>query len=253
VTRSEAEQASASRFPSIGRPSSLILVVEDDEAQRAALVTALTARGHRVEAVATGAAALEVVKLIEPDVALLDLGLPDIDGLELCRHLLVQLNCPVIVVTADGMEESVVTALEMGADDYVLKPYRTNELLARVGVALRHLVAVAPLRADEHLVCGDVVIDVAGHRVRVADAEVDLVPRQFELLSALVRNEGKLMTNEMLARIIWGLDPPVDPRLALRSAVSKLRGSLGSGDSRPTIQTEQRIGYRLVGPSTPAG
>jgi DNA-binding response OmpR family regulator len=159
----------------------------------------------------------------------------------------------VIVVTADGIEESVVTALEMGADDYVLKPYRTNELLARVGVALRHLVAVAPLRADEHLVCGDVVIDVAGHRVRVADAEVDLVPRQFELLSALVRNEGKLMTNEMLARIIWGLDPPVDPRLALRSAVSKLRGSLGSGDSRPTIQTEQRIGYRLVGPSTPAG
>ena len=141
------------------------------------------------------------MKLVSPDVVLLDLGLPDIDGLELCRHLLLQVDCPVIAVTADAVEDRVVDALELGASDYVLKPYRVNELLARVGVALRHQLATAPLRADEMLVAGDVTVDVAGHRVRIGTVEVDLVPRQFDLLCALVRNEGKLMTYELLTRL----------------------------------------------------
>jgi DNA-binding response OmpR family regulator len=247
VTNLVREPASASRSPS-NNPSTLILVIEDDPAQRAALVASLTARGHGVEVADSGAAALEAVKLVSPDVVLLDLGLPDIDGLELCRHLLLQVDCPVIAVTADAVEDRVVDALELGASDYVLKPYRVNELLARVGVALRHQLATAPLRADDMLVAGDLAVDVAGHRVRIGTVEVDLVPRQFDLLCALVRNEGKLMTYELLTRLIWSVDVPVDPRLALRTAISKLRSTLGTGPDRPTIETEHRVGYRLVIP-----
>ena len=163
------------------------------------------ARDHRVEAVASGSAALELIKTSAPDIALVDLGLPDIDGLDLCRHLLVQLRCPVIVVTADGLEDRVVEALELGADDYVFKPYRTNELLARVGVALRHRVELAPLRRDETPVCGDLEVDVAGHRVRVGGTEVDVLPKPFDLLVALVRNEGRLMTYEHALRVSCGV------------------------------------------------
>ena len=154
-----------------------------------------------------------------------------------------------IVVTADGVEGRVVEALELGADDYILKPYRTNELLARVGVALRHRVELAPLRRDEFLSCGDVEIDIAGHRVRVGGAEIDLLPKPFDLLVTLLRNEGRLMTYDVLSRVLWGAELPLEPTVALRTLISRLRSVLGVGAGRPTIETEQRVGYRLVAPS----
>lgn len=247
MTNPVGEPASSSPFRS-NSPSTLILVVEDDAAQREALTSLLAARGHSVEAVASGAAALDAVSLLSPDLVLLDLGLPDIDGLDLCRHLLLHVQCPIIAVTADAVEDRVVAALEMGASDYVVKPYRPNELMARVSVGLRHQLATAPLRADEMLVAGDVEVDVSGHRVRIGLVEVDMLPRQFDLLCALARNQGRLMTYDMLIRMMWGDDLPVNPHLALRTAISKVRASLGVGANRPAVETEQRVGYRLVVP-----
>lgn len=232
--------------------SSLILVIEDDDAQRATLVDALTARGHRVDTATTGQLALERARFSRPDVILLDLGLPDIDGIQLCRHLLLQVDCPVIVVTADSDEDRIVEALDIGAADYVLKPFNMRELLARVRVALRHKLATTSIVADDVLECGDVEIDVAARQALVGDTVIDLFPRQFDLLTTLVRNEGRVLTYDTLTRVVWGMDTPDDHRFALRTAISKLRKSLGVGPLRPTIETEHHIGYRLVANPTPA-
>lgn len=236
--------------------TALILLVEDDPGQRDTLTTVLAARGHRVATAATGAEALSLADSLRPDVILLDLGLPDIDGVELCRRLRLHHHCPVIVVTADAVEDRLVDVLEKGADDYVLKPYSTRLLLARLGVALRHRVATAPLLDADVLHCGGLTIDVPAHLVFVDGAPVELIPRQFDLLTALVRNEGRVMTYATLARVLWGLDATGDYRLQLRSVVSKLRRALGGAASLPSIVTEPHVGYRLVAPDRaprPAG
>lgn len=226
----------------------LILLVEDDPQQREALVTILETHGHRVEPAATGSAALALTHALRPDVILLDLGLPDIDGVELCRRLRVQHQGPIVVVSADAVEDRLVEVLEVGADDFVQKPYSTRVLLARLGVALRHRLAAAPLLDEEVFHCGGLTIDVAAHLVFIDGVPVELIPRQFAVLTALVRNEGRVMTYTTLARVLWGLDATEDYRLHLRSIVSKLRKSIGSGSTTPTIETVQHVGYRLVAP-----
>lgn len=230
-----------------GSPA-LILLVEDDPRQRDTLATVLRSRGHQVATAGSGKEALTAARSLPVDVVLLDLGLPDIDGVDLCRHLRLELQCPIIVVTADALEDRLVDLLEVGADDYVLKPYSTRVLLARLGVALRHRLATAPLLEDEVLRCGGLIIDIPAHLVVIDGVAVDLIPRQFDLLTALVRNEGRVMTYSTLARVLWGLEATEDYRLQLRSVVSKLRRALGAGASTPSIVTEQHVGYRLVAP-----
>jgi two-component system KDP operon response regulator KdpE len=245
----------SSRSRSAPTPKSpTILLVEDDPAQRDSLSSALTARGYIIRQAGNGAEALEIASTTRPDVVLLDLGLPDVDGIDLCKHLHIQLDCPVIVVSADVVEDRMVQALDTGADDYVLKPYGINELLARVRVALRHREATASLVDDLVLQCGDVTVDVAAYQVAVGGEVVEMLPRQFDLLVAMLRNEGRVMTYATLTRLVWGVEPEGDHHtLSLRTAISRIRAAIGVGPQRPAIVTERHVGYRLVAPETVAG
>jgi two-component system KDP operon response regulator KdpE len=221
-----------------------ILVVEDERPQQIALEAMLNRRGYDVDVAGTAAAALRLASVNEPDLVLLDLGLPDGDGLDVCRHLRTMLGRPIIVVSADPDGERIVAALDGGADDYVTKPFLPNVLLARVRVALRHAAATAPLVQDTVLRCGDVVMDVAGHQVKVAGSIVDLQARAFALLAVLIRNEGKVLTYRTLMRALDGSGASDDLN-ALRVLVSKVRKTLGAGPRRPCIVTELNVGYRL--------
>jgi two-component system KDP operon response regulator KdpE len=223
-------------------------VVEDQPAQQAALRVTLGARGYGVEVASTGVEALELVGLINPDVILLDLGLPDCDGLDVLVDLTRCTRSPIIVVTADDVDDRMVRALDGGAVDYVVKPFSADVLLARVRVSLRHATAVAQLVEERTLTCGDVVVDLAAHQVTVGGEVVECHPKPFDLLVALMRNEGRLMTQPTLIRTLYGYDAKKDQVYNLRTAVSKVRRLLGEGPDRPVLITEQRAGYRLVAP-----
>jgi two-component system KDP operon response regulator KdpE len=162
------------------------------------------------------------------------------------------LDCPVIVVSADVQEDRMVEALDMGADDYVLKPFSVKELLARIRVALRHREATAPLVDELVLQCGDVTVDVAAYQVAVAGELIEMLPRQFDLLVAMIRNEGRVMTYATLTRLVWGVEATGEHHtMSLRTAVSRIRAAIGEGQRRPTIVTERHVGYRLVAPELP--
>jgi two-component system, OmpR family, KDP operon response regulator KdpE len=237
------ESPSASRTRA---DAALILVIEDERPQQVVLTAALEARGYRVEIAGTGQRALELVASLVPDVVLLDLGLPDVDGIQICRHVRNLVLCPVIVVTADAMDQRMIEALDLGADDYIVKPFNVHVLLARIRVALRHRSALAPLVEQQVLECGDVRIDVAAHQVMVDGEEVELHARSFALLAILVRNRSNVMTHAALARALDGYGAEDSNYNALRILVSRLRKSLGTGPRRPQIMTEHGVGYRLV-------
>ncbi|MGD9704952.1 MAG: response regulator transcription factor [Acidimicrobiia bacterium] len=222
-----------------------ILVVEDDEPHRRALTIALTARGFRVVEAGDGREARLAVEAEPPDLVLLDLGLPDVDGVDLCRHLHSWPGCPIIIVSADANDQRIVDALGVGADDYVVKPVTIEVLMARIGVQLRHAAVVAPLLDDHEVLVGDVRIDVPGHYVEVAGEPLELQPQQFTILSILMRNAGRLVTHDVLARALGsGVDQP--DLNAVRVNVSRLRRRLGDGPERPEIVSERHVGYRLA-------
>jgi two-component system KDP operon response regulator KdpE len=224
-----------------------ILVVEDYAPHRRTLQLGLSARGFEVTAVGDGRAARDAVDSAHHDVVLLDLGLPDIDGIELCRLLHVWPGSPIVVVSGDGNDGRIVAALEVGADDYVVKPVTIDVLVARIGVQLRHATATAGVIKGQVLEAGDVTVDTAAHETCIAGVPVELNAQQFTILTILLRNPGKLVTHEVLARAS-GYGHPSD-RNALRVAVSRLRRRLGDGPDRPEIITEKPVGYRLRVPS----
>ena len=224
-----------------------ILLVEDDAAHRRTIELALGARGFAVTAVEDGRSAREAVDVERPDLILLDLGLPDIDGIDLCRQLRVWPDAPIVVVSGDGHDDRIVTALAVGADDYVVKPVAVDVLVARIGVQLRHAAATAPLLAGQILESGDLRLDTAAHEVQAGGRPVDLNPQQFAVLAILVRNAGRVVTHDVLARAI-GRDGERLDRNALRVSVSRMRRRLGDGPARPRIVTERPIGYRLEPP-----
>ena len=208
--------------------------------------TSLSARGYRVVTAATGAGALEAVSAQATDVIIVDLGLPDIDGLELCRHLRLWTKTPIVVVTADGSEERMVQALDEGADDYITKPFSMPELLARIRVAIRHRLTLASLFQDPRITVGALTIDVEAHEARVRGEPIELPPRQFKLLTMLARNPGGLLTTRQAVQQLWGPETDHSVSHALRVLVSKLRKSLGDADGVPRIVSEPHVGYRLV-------
>ncbi|MFT3853463.1 MAG: response regulator transcription factor [Ilumatobacteraceae bacterium] len=226
-----------------------MLVVEDDRAQRQVLAAALQARGYRVHVAATGSEAIQIASATATDLVVLDLGLPDVDGLTLVRHLRVLGECPIVVVTADADDERIVQALDLGAEDYVTKPFSMPVLLARMRVALRHAATYAAID-DGLLRAGDVEIDLQAYQLRIGGRDVDVNARQLALLAVLVRNQGRVLSYAALARL-WGAVGEVgdghNPN-TWRVAVSKLRKTLGSGPDRPAIETIVNIGYRLVVP-----
>jgi two-component system KDP operon response regulator KdpE len=225
----------------------LVLVVDDEPAIVRALTAALRARDHRVAVATNGAEALTEVATRNPAVIVLDLGLPDIDGIEVCRQLRRWTDTPIIVLTAEGAESRKIEALDEGADDYVTKPFSTPELLARVRVALRHRRVSDPREPTGVLTVGDVQIDLPHHRVTVQGTAVGLTPKEFAFLAALARHPGRVLTHRMLLREVWG--PEYDDEVQyLRVYASHLRKKLGDDPARPRLVTEPGVGYRLVDP-----
>ena len=226
----------------------LVLVVDDEPAIVRALSAALQARRHRVAVATTGAEALSEVATRSPAVVILDLGLPDMDGIAVCRQLRRWTDIPIIVLTAEGAEARKVEALDEGADDYVTKPFSTPELLARVRVALRHRRDPGLPGSSPVLRVGDIEIDIPSHRVTVRGGAVDLTPKEFDLLAALARHPGRVLTLGMLLREVWGPEYGAETQY-LRVYASHLRKKLDDDPSRPHLITEPGVGYRLVDPT----
>jgi two-component system KDP operon response regulator KdpE len=228
-----------------------ILVVDDEPAIRRVVGAALIARRYRVLSALNGATALELAATGAPDVVVLDLGLPDIDGIEVCARLRSWTQVPIIVLSADGADDRKIAALDAGADDYVTKPFSTPELLARVRVALRHASrAVAPASVDEAVYeVGDLRVDVAHHRVTVAGEPVGLTPKEFGFLAALARHPGRVLTHRAILQEVWG-DAYGTETQYLRVYASQLRRKLADDPTNPRLVTEPGVGFRLVDPTT---
>jgi len=233
----------------VGSTVAVVLIVEDDPAQRAALERALSRAGYPVAVAATGTELRELAEHHPAALVLVDLGLPDVDGIELCRRLAVWPGSPIIVVSGDGDERTMVAALDAGATDFVAKPFRREELLARVRAALRERSQRAR-PPEEVLTVGDVVVDASAHEVTLAGRPADFSARQFSVLEQLMRNEGRLVTHAALTGRPRGEEPTPSELGALRIVISRVRKLLGTGPDRPVIATEAHVGYRLLAPES---
>jgi two-component system, OmpR family, KDP operon response regulator KdpE len=198
-----------------------------------------------VHVAATGADALRLASDIEPDLVVLDLGLPDVAGIDVCRQLRRWTNNPIVVLTVDDGENRKVDLLDAGADDYVTKPFSMPELMARVRVALRHRQVLAKVHDPARLEIGDVVVDEEGHAVTVAGTPVPVTRKELALLALMARNAGRVLPHSALLEHVWGSES-VDRVEYLRTHVNQLRRKLGDGPERPAIVTEPGVGYRLV-------
>jgi two-component system KDP operon response regulator KdpE len=224
----------------------LILVVEDEAALRRFLRAALTSHGFRLEEAETGAAALRSLTTHPPDLVILDLGLPDVDGIALTRDIRGWSAVPIVVVSARGREDDKVAALDAGADDYVTKPFGVAELLARIRVALRHARSATALEADDApLAVGPIRIDPDRHRVTVAEREVRLTPTEYRLLWLLAKNAGKVLTHRQILREVWGPEHASDTHY-VRVHMAELRKKIEVDPAHPRwLVTEPAVGYRL--------
>lgn len=224
-----------------------ILVVEDDEATRVAIARDLRRRGFRVEEAPDGSTALERWEARRPDVVLLDLGLPDMEGMRIIRHVRGEAATPIVVLSVRDDERGKVAALDAGADDYVTKPVGMAELDARLRVALRRAAGPTAGLAGR-LEVGPLVLDSVRHAVTVTGRPVDLTPREFELLRVLMTNPGRVVTRARLLRAVWG-EAYARESHYLHVFVSQLRAKLADADAsgalRDLIITEPGVGYRL--------
>jgi two-component system KDP operon response regulator KdpE len=227
-----------------GMTSSRVLVVDDEPQIRRALRVALRANGYDVAEVETGQAAIESVAVTPPDLVILDLGLPDVDGFEVCRRLREWTQLPIIVLSAHGDDQAKVRALDEGADDYVTKPFSMPELLARMRVALRHA-SLANASRGQVVQAGDVEIDLARRVVTRAGAEVHLTPTEYGLLRFLAQHAGRVITHGQLLRSVMG--PGYEDSAGnLRVYIAGLRKKLEADPSQPRLLvTEPGVGYRL--------
>ena len=224
----------------------LILVVDDELPIRRFLRASLLSQGYELVEAATGNEAIAQAAARQPDIILLDLGLPDIDGLEVTQRLREWTTTPIIVLSARGQERDKIAALEAGADDYLTKPFGVGELMARMRVALRHAARVAEQSSDGVFVVGDLRVDLVRRQVFVDDAEVHLAPIEYKLLVALVRHAGKVVTQHQLLHDVWGPAYTTEAHY-LRVYMGQLRRKLESEPARPRyLLTEPGVGYRLV-------
>jgi two-component system KDP operon response regulator KdpE len=225
----------------------IVLLVEDDDATRSALRRDLASRGYRVDDVADGASAILRWETRRPDVILLDLGLPDMDGTRVIRRIRREAQTPILVLSARDAEATKVEALEQGADDYVTKPFGIAELHARLRAMLRRAAGPAA-DAGGRIEAGSLVLDAVRHEVTVAGARVDLTPREFEVLRVLLAHAGRLVTRGRLLRAVWGEAYSGEDHY-VHVFVSQVRRKLAAADPegslRDLIVTEPGVGYRV--------
>jgi two-component system KDP operon response regulator KdpE len=225
-------------------PRATVLVVEDEPDIRAFLRSSLGAEGYRVVEAAAGERGAIDAGTHKPDLAIVDLGLPDIDGVEVIRRIRAWSPMPILVLSARAQERAKVEALDAGADDYVTKPFGVGELLARVRVALRH--ATRPVTGKESLVLGDVVVDFGKRRAAKGGAEIHLTPIEFRLLACLAKHLGMVVTHRQLLREVWG-PSHAEHTHYLRVYMKQLRDKLEADPVRPRhLLTETGVGYRMV-------
>jgi two-component system KDP operon response regulator KdpE len=223
----------------------LVLLVEDDPPIRALLRTVLAAEGYRLAEADTGERAVRLAAQQPPDLVVLDLGLPDVDGQDVLRRLREWLGAPIIVLSARDQEKQKVAALDAGADDYLTKPFGTGELLARVRVALRHAARRAGEPESAVFESADLRVDLAARRVFVRGAEVRLTPLEYKLLATLVRHAGKVLTHRFLLNELWG--PGHHEPHHLRVFMASLRRKVERDPAQPRhLLTDQGVGYRLA-------
>ena len=221
-----------------------ILVVDDEPNIVASVKTLLTSAGYDVSAALSGRAALDILEREVPDVIVLDLGLPDIDGVDICRIVRERQAVPILVLSARGSEADKVRALDAGADDYVTKPFGAHELLARIRVALRRPTIITP--GTGRLTCGDLLIDLDRNRVLRGQDEIRLTPKELELLMFFARHSGRVLTHRSILKALWG-PHAIDQPEHLRVLVGSLRKKIETDPSKPThIVTEPWVGYRFV-------
>jgi two-component system KDP operon response regulator KdpE len=224
-----------------------VLIVDDEPAMVRVLKAGLGARGYEVRTAITGQQAIDAVALEPPDVVMLDLGLPDFDGVEVCRRIRGWSDVPIVVVSAEGSDARKVRALDEGADDYVTKPFSMAELLARIRVALRHRADRATSDGDAVLRVGDVEVDVPRHAVTVDGEKIELTPKEFSFLALLARWPGRVLTHRTILQEVWGPEYGSETQY-LRVYASQLRKKLHDDPSRPRLITEPGVGYRFVDP-----
>jgi len=222
-----------------------ILLVDDEVSIQRALAPLLRSRGYDVEVAGSGAAALKAVGLRTPDLMVLDLGLPDLEGAEVCRRVRTTSQLPILVLSARSGDADKVAALDLGADDYVTKPFSPEELLARIRVALRRQFSEEQQETGR-AEFGDLTIDYDRRRVVRDDEEIRLTPKEFELLSLLARNADRVLTHQTILKAIWGPHAVEHPE-HLWVLVGQLRKKIEPDPSQPRyLLSEPWVGYRLA-------
>lgn len=221
-----------------------VLVVEDDTTVRETLALNLDAEGYKVYTAEDGQNGLEVARDKKPDLVVLDVMLPNLDGLTVCRILRRESEVPIILLTARGTETDKIIGLETGADDYVVKPFSLGEFLARVRAALRRGRSPSPVT---ELSAADLRLDLVARRAFLGDVEIQLAPREFELLATLMRNSGAVLSRDLLLARVWGDDYPGDSRTVdvhIRWLRQKIEGDASTPER---IVTVRGVGYRFEG------
>jgi two-component system KDP operon response regulator KdpE len=227
-------------------PEPIVVLIEDEPQIRRFLRATLTGEGYRLFEATTGADGLVQATSRQADVVIVDLGLPDMDGLEVIRRLRAWRAVPIVVLSARGQERDKVTALDAGADDYVSKPFGAGELLARIRVALRHAAGAAQGADGRPFRVGDLEVDLLRRHVAIAGVEVRLTPIEYRLLATLVAHAGKVLTHQQLLHEVWGPNHG-DQAHYVRVYMAHLRGKLEAEPARPRyLRTEPGVGYRLV-------
>jgi two-component system KDP operon response regulator KdpE len=222
-----------------------ILLVDDDKSLLRALEIALSARGHELSSTISARQGIELVALFQPDVVILDLGLPDLDGVQVVKELRGWTQVPILVLSASGDEKRKVQALDLGADDYVTKPFAMAELEARIRVALKHASTRTPEMDISTIKIGDLEIDIPARSVLVGTQSVELTQKEFDLVAYLAKNAGKVCTHQMILREVWGSGLG-DQAHYLRVYVSRIRKKLFDEEAE-LVRTVPGVGYQLTG------
>lgn len=226
----------------MSEPKVRILIVDDERPIRRFLHAALSAHGYDIFEATTGQEALNAVIQHRPDVLILDLGLPDMDGVTVTRRLREWANLPIIILSVRDQEMDKITALDAGADDYLTKPFSTGELMARLRVALRHM---APSTPEAVFSANGLVVDSARRLVTVNGQEISLTPTEYDLLRLLVNHADRVLTHQQILRQVWGVGYDTESQL-VRVNISNLRHKIEPEPARPRyIFTEPGVGYRL--------